>query len=107
MRITRVTARVYEWTGPVAPIHANFCTTAGDILTRKPSSISAYSFLGWMVVEIETDTGLLGLGNAALSPHVTKAVIEHRNFFATQFHPERSAEAGSRLLMNFLAQGEA
>lgn len=77
MRITRVTARVYEWTGPVAPIHANFCTTAGDILTRKPSSISAYSFLGWMVVEIETDTGLVGLGNAALSPHVTKAVIEH------------------------------
>ena len=77
MRITRVTARVYEWTGPVAPIHANFCTTAGDILTRKPSSISAYSFLGWMVVEIETDTGLVGIGNAALSPHVTKAVIEH------------------------------
>ena len=77
MRITRVTARVYEWTGPVAAIHANFCTTAGDILTRKPSSISAYSFLGWMVVEIETDTGLVGIGNAALSPHVTKAVIEH------------------------------
>ena len=77
MRITKVTARVYEWTGPVAPIHANFCTTAGDILTRKPSSISAYSFLGWMVVEIETDTGLVGIGNAALSPHVTKAVIEH------------------------------
>lgn len=77
MRITKVTARVYEWTGPVAPIHANFCTTAGDILTRKPSSISAYSFLGWMVVEVETDTGLVGIGNAALSPHVTKAVIEH------------------------------
>lgn len=77
MRITKVTARVFEWTGPVAPIHANFCTTAGDILTRKPSSISAYRFLGWMVVEIETDTGLVGIGNAALSPHVTKAVIEH------------------------------
>lgn len=77
MRITKVTARVFEWTGPVAPIHANFCTTAGDILTRKPSSISAYRFLGWMVVEIETDTGLVGIGNAALSPTVTKAVIEH------------------------------
>lgn len=77
MKITRVTARVYEWTGPVAPIHANFCTTAGDVLTHKPSSISAYSFLGWMVVEVETDNGLVGIGNAALSPHVTKAVIDH------------------------------
>ena len=77
MKITKVSARVYEWTGPVVPIHANFCTTAGDILTRTPSSIGAYSFLGWLVVEIETDTGLIGIGNAALSPHVTKAVIDH------------------------------
>lgn len=76
MRITKVTASVYEWTGPVAPIHANFCTTAADILTRTPGSITGYSFLGWLVVEIETDDGLVGLGNAALSPHVTKAVID-------------------------------
>ena len=29
------------------------------------------------------------------------AVLAHRNFFATQFHPERSAGAGSKLLSNF------
>ena len=29
------------------------------------------------------------------------AVLAQRNFFATQFHPERSAEAGSKLLGNF------
>ena len=29
------------------------------------------------------------------------AVLAHRNFVATQFHPERSAEAGSKLLSNF------
>lgn len=77
MRITKVRTRVLEWTGPVAPINANFCTTAGDSLTRTPSSITGYSFLGWLVVEIETSTGLVGLGNAALSPHVTKAVIDN------------------------------
>lgn len=31
------------------------------------------------------------------------AVVEQDNFVATQFHPERSAAAGARLLKNFLA----
>ena len=31
------------------------------------------------------------------------AVIQHENFFGTQFHPERSAAPGARLLANFLA----
>ena len=30
------------------------------------------------------------------------AVLAHRNFVGTQFHPERSAAAGARLLNNFL-----
>jgi glutamine amidotransferase len=30
------------------------------------------------------------------------AVISHNNFVATQFHPERSSSAGSRLLQNFM-----
>jgi len=30
------------------------------------------------------------------------AAIRHKNFVATQFHPERSSAAGARLLQNFL-----
>lgn len=31
------------------------------------------------------------------------AVIAHRNFYGTQFHPERSARTGAAILRNFLA----
>ncbi|MBR1838113.1 MAG: imidazole glycerol phosphate synthase subunit HisH [Bacteroidaceae bacterium] len=31
------------------------------------------------------------------------AAMQHRNFYATQFHPEKSGEAGERLLHNFLS----
>lgn len=31
------------------------------------------------------------------------AITENKNFFGTQFHPERSGRAGSKLLQNFLA----
>ncbi len=30
------------------------------------------------------------------------AAVEYQNFYAVQFHPERSGEAGSRVLQNFL-----
>ena len=31
------------------------------------------------------------------------AVLEHKNIFATQFHPEKSGAAGARLLQNFVS----
>lgn len=30
------------------------------------------------------------------------SAIQHRNFYATQFHPEKSADIGAKLLKNFL-----
>ena len=35
-----------------------------------------FAFHGWVVVEIFTDTGIVGIGNAALSPLVTKTLID-------------------------------
>ncbi len=37
--------------------------------------------------------------------HPFSAAIRHKNFVATQFHPERSSVAGARLLENFLGTG--
>jgi glutamine amidotransferase len=47
-------------------------------------------------------TGRFTVATTTHSSRIT-AIAAHGNFFATQFHPERSASAGSRLLANFLA----
>ena len=36
----------------------------------------AFTFHGWLIVEIFTDQGLVGIGNAALSPLITKQMID-------------------------------
>jgi L-rhamnonate dehydratase len=77
MKITDVRATVWEWTGPVAALPPNFCTSAADVVAKDVSAITSFRFLGWLVVEIETDIGIIGLGNAALSPFATKAVIDN------------------------------
>lgn len=75
-RITDVRSTIWEWVGPVAPMPPHFCTTAGDIVADVTGSIAGFRFLGWLVVEIELDDGTVGIGNAALAPHATKATID-------------------------------
>jgi L-alanine-DL-glutamate epimerase-like enolase superfamily enzyme len=40
------------------------------------ASMATFTFHGWVLVEIETDAGIVGIGNAALSPQITKQVID-------------------------------
>lgn len=84
MRITRVRARVHEWTGPTVPPQGNFCANAMDLVYDNGRSAHAlgadtmntFRFHAWTVVEIETDTGLVGYGNVALAPQVAKQIID-------------------------------
>jgi L-rhamnonate dehydratase len=48
-----------------------------DLLELPQSSMKTYAFHGWLIVEVESDDGLVGIGNAALAPLVTKQVIDH------------------------------
>src|ERR1051325_12170635 len=78
MKITEIRTRAIQWTGKTVPLPPHFCTNPMDaispMLTKK--TMGTFTFHGWLLVEIFTDDGLVGVGNAALSPLVTKQVID-------------------------------
>ena len=76
MKITEVRTRVVQWEGETVPLPPHFCTNPMDLVAFRQASMGNFAFHGWVLVEIFTDTGLVGLGNAALSPVVTKTLID-------------------------------
>ncbi len=76
MKITEVRTRVVQWEGKTVPLPPHFCTNPMDLVNFGEASMGNFAFHGWVLVEIFTDTGLVGLGNAALSPVVTKSLID-------------------------------
>jgi L-rhamnonate dehydratase len=76
MKITKVCARVFRWIGPTVTLQPHFCTNATDILPQRQDAMSSFRFHEWLVVEVETDTGLVGIGNAALAPALCKLAID-------------------------------
>jgi L-alanine-DL-glutamate epimerase-like enolase superfamily enzyme len=65
-----------RWRGKTVPLPPHFCTNPLDVLNLPEASMQTFAFHGWLVVEIFTDDGLAGIGNAALTPQVTKQVID-------------------------------
>lgn len=76
MKIKDIRTRVVRWKGKIVPLRGHFCTNPMDLLSLPASSMSTFTFHGWLIVEIFTDTGLVGVGNAALAPQVTKQMID-------------------------------
>ena len=76
MKITAIRARVFEWKGEVVRPSANFCTNAADMLYQRGDAMGSFRFHGWLVCDIETDTGIVGFGIAALAPRVVKSAID-------------------------------
>jgi L-alanine-DL-glutamate epimerase-like enolase superfamily enzyme len=65
-----------RWRGKTVPLPPHFCTNPMDLLNLPEASMQTFTFHGWLVVEIFTEDGLVGIGNAALAPQVTKQVID-------------------------------
>ena len=76
MKIREVRTRVAQWSGETTPLPPHFCTNPMDLLALPQSSMKTFTFHSWLVVEVMTDDGLVGIGNAALAPIVTKQVID-------------------------------
>jgi L-rhamnonate dehydratase len=85
LKITEVRTRIARWKGKTVPLPPHFCTNPMDLIAREsaPSkttdqtaSMTTFTFHDWLVVEIFTDNGLVGTGNAALSPQVSKQVVD-------------------------------
>jgi L-alanine-DL-glutamate epimerase-like enolase superfamily enzyme len=65
-----------EWRGPTVPPQPHFCTNPVDLLQLPADAMAGFRFHGWLIVEVETDSGHVGIGNAALAPRVTKQIID-------------------------------
>ena len=78
MKIKEIRTRVIEWRGKTVPLPPHFCTNPMDAVSPmlSKSTMGTFTFHSWLIVEIFTDDGLVGIGNAALSPRITKQVID-------------------------------
>jgi len=78
LKITEIRTRVVQWEGETVPLPPHFCTNPMDLVSPllTPETMGTFTFHGWLIVEIFTDEGLVGIGNAALAPLVTKQMID-------------------------------
>jgi L-rhamnonate dehydratase len=76
MKIKEIRTRAVRWRGKTVPLPPHFCTNPMDLLTLPEASMQTFTFHGWLIVDIFTDDGHVGIGNAALAPPITKQVID-------------------------------
>ena len=75
-KIKDIRTKVYQWNGKTVPPQNNFCTNALDLLYEKSDTMGSFRFHEWLICEIETDDGHIGIGNAALAPQLVKKTID-------------------------------
>ena len=75
-KIKHIRTKVYQWNGKTVPPQNNFCTNASDLLYEKSDAMGSFRFHEWLICEVETDEGTIGIGNAALAPQLVKKTID-------------------------------
>ena len=75
-KIKEIRTKVYQWNGKTVPPQNNFCTNASDLLYEKSDAMGSFRFHEWLICEVETNDGHIGIGNAALAPQLVKNTID-------------------------------
>jgi len=76
LKIKEIRTRVVRWKGKTVALPPHFCTNPMDLVSHQTASMTTFTFHGWLIVEIFTDDGHMGIGNAALAPQLCRQVIE-------------------------------
>jgi L-rhamnonate dehydratase len=76
LKIKEIRTRVVRWKGKTVSLPPHFCTNPIDLVPHRTASMSTFTFHEWLIVEVFTDDGLVGIGNAALAPQISRRVIE-------------------------------
>lgn len=77
MKIKSVESLLYQWNGPVKTDDTTFATPLSQLPFQK-DAVKPFRFFSWLVVRITTEDGTVGLGNAGLSPDVTKQIVDSK-----------------------------
>jgi len=77
MKITAIRTKLYKWNGPIKTSDTIFATPV-SMLPFQEDAQQVYRFFSWLVVEIETDAGHVGIGNAGLCPDICKQIIDSK-----------------------------
>ena len=75
MKITKVRAKLYQWKSPIKTADTIFATPL-SLLPFQDDLQAPFRFFSWLVVEIETDAGHTGIGNAGLCPDLCKKIVD-------------------------------
>ena len=77
MKVKAIRTKLYQWRGPVKTTDTIFATPL-SALPFQDDAQAPFRFFSWLVVEIETDEGHVGYGNAGLCPDITKHIIDSK-----------------------------
>jgi glutamine amidotransferase len=101
------------------------CLSVFNVSVKKFPPLSIVPHMGWNNIQLQSESPLLnGISEndnvyfvhsyycevsentVATCDYILpfSAVMQKNNFYATQFHPEKSASVGERILLNFLKQ---
>ncbi len=77
MKIADVRTKLYCWRGPVKTDDTVFATPL-SALPFQSDAQAPFRFFSWLVVEVVTDEGHVGIGNAGLCPDITRSLVDSK-----------------------------